>query len=221
LQLKLPANERLQFLAGQYIDILLKDGKRRSFSLANAPHDDTLLELHVRHIPGGQFTDHVFASMKEKDIVRFSGPHGTFFLREESPKPMLMIAGGTGFAPIKAVIEHAIAEGSTRPITLYWGGRQRADLYRAEIAERWAADHPHIRFVPVLSEPAAADQWTGRTGLVHQAAMADLPELSQYQVYACGAPAMIAAAKRDFCGRCNLPEDEFFADAFDFSSTSQ
>lgn len=218
VKLKLPASERLQFLAGQYVDILLKDGRRRSFSLANAPHDDALLELHVRHVPGGQFTEHVFATMKEKDILRFNGPHGSFFLREESTKPMLMVAGGTGFAPIRSVVEHAIAEGCQRPITVYWGGRRAADLYQRAVAERWAAEHAHVRFVPVLSEPAADEPWPGRTGLVHEAAMADFPDLSGHQVYACGAPAMIAAAKRDFCGRCKLPQEEFFADSFDFAN---
>jgi len=217
VQLKLPASERLQFLAGQYIDILLKDGKRRSFSLANPPHDDALLELHVRLVPGGLFTEHVFATMKEKDIVRFNGPHGTFFLREESAKPMVMVAGGTGFAPIKSVVEHALAESCQRPIFVYWGGRARVDLYQRELAERWAADSS-VRFVPVLSDPAPTDAWFGRTGLVHEAVMADFPDLSGYQVYACGSPAMIAAAKRDFAARCKLPADEFFADSFEFAS---
>ncbi len=218
VRLKLPASERLQFLAGQYIDILLKDGKRRSFSLANAPHDDELLELHIRLVPGGLFTSQVFNGMKEKDIVRLNGPHGTFFLREDSPKPMVMIAGGTGFAPIKAVVEHAIAEKAQRPITVYWGGRARADLYQMELAEHWAAAHANIRFVPVLSEPAADDRWEGRRGLVHEAAMADFPDLSAHQVYVCGAPMMVAVSKRDFCGRCKLPDDEFFADSFEFST---
>ncbi|MBW7902078.1 MAG: CDP-6-deoxy-delta-3,4-glucoseen reductase [Rhodocyclaceae bacterium] len=217
VRLKLPANERLQFLAGQYIDILLKDGKRRSFSLANAPHDDALLELHVRLVPGGEFTAHVFSAMKEKDILRFNGPHGSFFLREESVKPMLMVAGGTGFAPIRSVVEHALAEGCTRPIVVYWGGRAAADLYQRAVAERWAAGYG-VGFVPVLSEPAAGDAWPGRTGLVHEAAMADFPDLSGHQAYVCGAPAMVAAARRDFCGRCGLPEEEFFADAFDFAN---
>jgi CDP-4-dehydro-6-deoxyglucose reductase len=218
LKLKLPANERLQFLAGQYLDILLKDGKRRSFSLANAPHDDEFLELHVRHMAGGLFTEHVFSQMKEKDILRFNGPHGTFFLREESKKPMVMVAGGTGFAPIKSVVEHAIAENCQRQITVYWGSRTRADLYHLSLAEAWAAAHTNIRFVPVLSEPTATDSWEGRTGLVHHAVMADFPDLSGHQVYACGAPAMIAAAKRDFSSGCKLPESEFFADSFEFAN---
>lgn len=218
IRLRLPANERLQFLAGQYIDILLKDGKRRSFSLANPPNDDALLELHVRHIPGGLFTEQVFTQMKEKDILRFNGPHGTFFLREESTKPMVMIAGGTGFAPIRSVVEHAIAEGCTRPITVYWGGRSRADLYQRDVAEAWHAGNPGIRFVPVLSAPTAGDGWQGRIGLVHEAVMADFPDLSAHQVYACGSPAMITAAKRDLCSGCKLPESEFFADSFDFAN---
>lgn len=218
IRLRLPVSERLQFLAGQYVDILLKDGRRRSFSLANAPHDDELLEFHVRHVPGGLFTEQVFSTMKEKDILRLNGPHGSFFLREESSMPIVMLAGGTGFAPVKSIVEHAIAEGCQRPMVIYWGGRSRADLYRMELAERWAADHPAIRFVPVLAEPVAADCWTGRVGLVHQAVMEDFPDLSGQQVYACGAPGMIAAAKRDFCGQCKLPAEAFFADSFEFAN---
>jgi CDP-4-dehydro-6-deoxyglucose reductase len=219
IHLKLPASERLRFLAGQYIDILLKDGSRRSFSLANAPHDDALLQLHVRHMPGGAFTDQVFSTMKARDILRFNGPHGSFHLREESPKPMILLAGGTGFGPIKAIVEHAIAEKCRRPMHLYRGARARVDLYQNALPERWAAEHPNISYVPVLSEAAADDQWTGRRGLVHQAVMADFPDLSGHQVYACGAPAMVDAARRDFTAACKLPEEELFADAFTFSAS--
>ena len=221
LTLKLPTNERLQFLAGQYIEFLLKDGKRRAFSLANAPHDDDLLQLHVRLIPGGTFTDYVFHAMKEKEILRFEGPHGSFFLREDSAKPIIFLAGGTGFAPIKAIVEHALHNRIARPMTLYWGARNKIGLYMPGLPARWAAEHDHVSYVPVLSEPEATDAWTGRTGLVHQAALADLAEsggdLSGFQVYACGAPAMIDAAKRDFVAR-GLPEDEFFADIFSFAT---
>ena len=222
LELKLPANERLQFLAGQYIDILLKDGKRRAFSLANAPHDDACLQLHIRHIPGGQFTEHVFSAMQERDILRFNGPHGSFHLREDSTKPLLLIAGGTGFAPIKAIVEHAIAEpglsAGERPITVYWGARRRADLYLASLGEAWAAKYPYIRVVPVLSDASNEDAWLGRTGFVHHAVMQDFPDLSAHQVYVCGSPAMVTAAKTDFVAQCQLPENEFFADSFDFST---
>ena len=219
LHLRLPANERLQFLAGQYIDILLKDGKRRSFSLANAPHDDAFLQLHIRHVPGGLFTGQVFSTMKVRDIMRINGPHGTFTLREESPKPMILLAGGTGFAPIKAIVEHALAENCQRPMTIYWGARTKVDLYQTALPEAWAAQHGHIKYVPVLSEPAADDGWQGRTGFVHQAVMTDFPDLSGHQVYACGAPVMIDAAQRDFTTVCGLPEGEFFADSFTFQTT--
>ncbi len=217
LDLKLPASERLQFLAGQYIDILLKDGRRRAFSLANAPHDDALLQLHIRRVPGGRFTEHVFTAMKERDLMRINGPHGSFFLREDSTKPILLVAGGTGFAPVKAIVEHAIAEGDQRPIAVYWGGRRRDDLYLNALAEDWMHTHTHIRYVPVLSDAPQSDGWTGRTGLVHLAAMQDIPDLSAHQVYICGSPAMVAAARRDFVGQCGLPENEFFADAFEFA----
>jgi CDP-4-dehydro-6-deoxyglucose reductase len=212
LRLKLPASERLQFLAGQYIDIMMRDGQRRSLSMANAPHDDHLLELHLRNY-GGPFSDYVFNRLKQKDILRFEGPLGTFFLREDSAKPIVLLASGTGFAPIKAIVEHALYKGIGRPMTLYWGGRVRSDLYMNALAERWQAEHG-VRYVPVLSEARPEDAWNGRTGFVHRAVMEDLPDLSGYQVYACGAPVMVDAAHADFTGRCNLPEDEFFSDSF-------
>lgn len=220
VELKLAANERLQFLAGQYVDILLKEGRRRSFSLANAPHADAVLQLHIRQVPGGQFTGQVFETMKERDILRLRGPQGSFFLREDSAKPMLLVAGGTGFAPIKAIVEHAIAERSERPLHLYWGGRSRADLYLLALAEQWSSAHANIRFTPVLSDSPTDEHWHGRIGLVHQAAMADYPNLSGQQVYVCGSPAMVQAARRDFLDRCQLPSDEFFADSFDYAAES-
>jgi CDP-4-dehydro-6-deoxyglucose reductase len=214
LQLKLPANEKLVFLAGQYIEFLLKDGGRRSFSIANSPHDAELIELHVRHVAGGQFTDHVFNKMKERDILRCEGPMGTFFLREDSDKPIVFVASGTGFAPIKAVIEHMFHKNIARPATLYWGGRRPKDLYMNALAEKWVAEHPGFKYVPVISEAAAEDQWSGRTGFVHRAVMQDFPDLSGHQVYACGVPIMVDSAKRDFIAQCKLPEEEFYADSF-------
>ena len=213
LGLKLPANERLQFLPGQYLEFLLKDGSRRSFSMGNAPHDDELIQLHVRHVPGGQFTDHVFGKMKERDILRFEGPHGTFFLREDSAKPIVFVASGTGFAPIKSIIEHALNKGIARPMTLYWGGRRPRDLYLRALASSWA-EQGKLQYVPVISDALPEDAWTGRTGFVHRAVMEDFPDLSDHQVYACGVPIMVDSARRDFIARCKLPEDEFYADSF-------
>lgn len=218
LRLKLPANERLQFRAGQYIEFVLKDGTRRAFSLANAPHDDALLELHVRRIPGGRFTGQVFGTMRSRDILRIEGPLGSFFLREDNDKPIVLVAGGTGFAPIKAMLEHAFHRGLKRPMTLYRGARRPADLYLRELPERWARSHGNFRYVPVLSDARPEDHWSGRRALVHQAVMEDLPDLGGHQVYASGVPAMIDAARRDFCGRCALPPGEFHADAFSFAA---
>lgn len=222
IYLKLPTHERLQFLAGQYIDILMKDGKRRSYSLANAPHDDELLQLHVRNYRGGTFAEHVFSRMKERDILRFEGPFGTFFLREDSEKPIIFVASGTGFAPVKSILEHVFREGNarrtTRKIVLYWGNRTRADLYMANLAESWQREHPNFTFIPVLSDALPEDDWNGRTGLVHQAALQDFDNLSGFQVYACGAPVMVEAAHRDFTSLRGLPEEEFFSDAFTAST---
>jgi CDP-4-dehydro-6-deoxyglucose reductase len=220
LQLKLPASERLQFLAGQYIDILLRDGRRRSFSIANAPQDDECLELHVRRVPDGHFTRHVFETMQERDILRIDGPHGSFFLREDSAKPVILLAGGTGFAPIKSLVEHAWHQSTTRPMVLYWGARDRTGLYMHALAESWAAGHTAFRYVPVLSAAQPADDWRGRSGWVHQAVIDDFPDLSGHQAYACGAPAMIDAARHDFVTRSGLKEEDFFADAFTFAVES-
>jgi CDP-4-dehydro-6-deoxyglucose reductase len=214
MQIKLPANERLQFLAGQYLDFLLKDGRRRSYSIANPPHADEFIELHLRHVPGGRFTDHVFSAMKEKDILRFEGPHGSFFIREDSDKPMIFVAGGTGFAPIKGMIEHLFAEESDRQMILYWGARARKDLYLAELPLQWQQQHANFSFIPVLSDPAAEDKWQGRTGFVHQAVLDDFKDLSGFEVYACGAPVMVDAARDGMTKTRNLPEDAFFADSF-------
>jgi CDP-4-dehydro-6-deoxyglucose reductase len=214
LSLQLPANERLQFQAGQYIEFLLKDGKRRSYSLANAPHSDEHIMLHIRHMLGGVFTDHVFNTMKVRDILRFEGPLGTFFLREDSDKPIVLLASGTGFAPIKAIVEHAAHKNIERPMTLYWGGRRPQDLYMHALCEDWARTLPNFRYVPVVSNAQPEDNWIGRSGFVHQAVMQDMPDLSQHQVYACGTPVMVDAARTDFTGRCNLPDEEFYADAF-------
>ncbi|THF61295.1 CDP-6-deoxy-delta-3,4-glucoseen reductase [Pseudothauera rhizosphaerae] len=218
LDLKLPATEQFQFHAGQYIDILLADGGRRSFSIANAPHDAGHLELHVRRVPGGRFTSHVFEGMKERDILRLEGPLGSFFLREDSGKPIVLVAGGTGFAPIKSIVEHARHIGLDRPMTLYWGSRDRAGLYMDGLARGWEGALPGFRYIPVLSDPSADDAWDGRRGLVHRAVMEDLPDLSGHEVYACGAPAMITAARMDFASGCGLPDTAFFADSFTYSN---
>jgi CDP-4-dehydro-6-deoxyglucose reductase len=189
LRLQLPATERMQFLAGQYVEFILRDGKRRSYSIASAPHEEGPLELHIRHMPGGVFTDYVFGArpdqtaMKERDILRFEGPLGSFFLREDSDKPIILLASGTGFAPIKAIVEHAAFQKIDRPITLYWGGRRPADLYMRELCEQWAATMPHFTFVPVVSDALPEDGWTGRSGFVHLAVMADHADLSAHEVY--------------------------------------
>ena len=221
MRLQLPATMAFKYRAGQYVEFILRDGSRRSYSMATAPEqlgDPPLIELHLRHMPGGKFTDHLFAAMKERDILRLEGPFGSFFLRDDSAdpvqRPIVFLASGTGLAPIKAIVEHLRAQGMARPAVLYWGCRSQADLYQHEWATAAAAAMPGLRYVPVLSEPRAEDDWRGRMGLVHQAVMADLPDLSGHQVYACGAPVMVEAARRDFSDRCGLPPEAFFADSF-------
>ena len=221
MKIKLPAAERLQYLAGQYIDFQLKGGRTRSYSLANPPHDDALLELHIRHVPGGLFSEQVFTTLKERDILRLKGPLGSFFIREDSDKPMIFVAGGTGFAPIKGMLEHAFAEHTDRDLILYWGVRARKDLYMPELPQRWLAEQPNFSFVPVLSSPEPDDAWQGRTGFVHEAVLADFADLSGYEVYACGAPVMVDSARDAFTRTRGLPEEAFFADSFVYAADAE
>ena len=218
LTLQLPANQSIRFHAGQYLEFVMRNGLRRSYSMATAPHQTGSVELHIRHMPGGAFTDALFGvtqpAIQVRDILRCEMPLGSFFLREDSDKPIVLLASGTGFAPVKAMVEHMQHAGIRRPVRLYWGGRRPADLYLATLAEQWARTLPDFVYVPVVSDALPEDAWPGRTGWVHQAVMADLPDLSAHQVYACGAPAMVAAARYDFTTRCQLPPDEFYADAF-------
>lgn len=214
LKLQLPANDTLRYHAGQYIEFILRDGARRSYSMANAPHNGPGVELHIRHMPGGKFTDHVFTAMKEKEILRIEGPFGSFYLREDSDKPMILLASGTGFAPIKALVEQLQFKDIRRGATLYWGGRRPADLYMDAWVRERVAEMPQLRYVPVISNALPEDNWTGRTGFVHKAVMEDFPDLSGHQVYACGAPIVVDSARAEYTALCGLPPEEFYADAF-------
>jgi CDP-4-dehydro-6-deoxyglucose reductase len=216
LSLKLAEGQRLQYLAGQYIDILLSGNQRRSFSLATSPLSDEMLQLHIRHVPGGHYTDHVFGKMKEKDLLRFQGPFGMFFLREDSKRPAILIAGGTGFAPIKSILEYAFAQGIKRPLHLYWGVRAKRDLYLPDLPPQWAKEHKNFKFTPVLSESKPEDHWNGSQGWVHEAVAGDHPDLSQHEVYASGPPPMIDSIK-GMVKKHRLPEDRLFYDSFEFA----
>jgi CDP-4-dehydro-6-deoxyglucose reductase len=218
VQLQLPTADPFRYYAGQYLEFILKDGRRRSYSMASPPSDDNRVELHIRHMPGGVFTDHVFGAgatqMKLREIQRVEGPFGSFFLREDSDKPIVFLASGTGFAPIKAIIERMAQQGVQRPAVLYWGGRRPKDLYMHARAEEWARTLPGFSYVPVVSDALPEDGWTGRSGFVHQAVLQDIPDLSGHQVYACGAPIMVDSARKDFTQLNGLPAEEFYADAF-------
>lgn len=217
LQLQLPANDTLRYHPGQYIEFLLRDGARRAYSMATAPHmvgTPAMVDLHIRHMPGGVFTDHVFASMKIKDILRAEGPFGSFYLREDSTAPIVMLASGTGFAPIKALLEHLQHINSTRPVAFYWGGRRPHDLYMHDWVLAQLQHMPQLQYIPVVSDAQPQDQWQGRTGFVHQAVLDDFADLSTFEVYACGAPIVVESAKKAYTELRDLPETSFFADAF-------
>ena len=216
LELTLPQSQRLQFLAGQYVDIVMRDGRRRAFSLANPPHDDDRLELQIRHVPGGTFSGYVFQSLKEKSLLRLRGPLGSFYLRKKDKLPVILVAGGTGFAPIKSIIEDALSEGYPQPMHLYWGVRSRRDLYMHETAGRWAEKYRNLRYVPVLSDPLPEDEWEGRTGFVHQAVLEDFPDLSGFGVYMSGPPVMVNAGRETFADR-GLDPMHLHSDSFDYA----
>jgi CDP-4-dehydro-6-deoxyglucose reductase, E3 len=216
VRLQLPASDTFQYHAGQYIEVILRDGARRSYSMGSAAHTQAEtpgIELHIRYMAGGKFTEHVFNAMKEKEIMRIEGPFGSFFLRE-SDKPMVLLASGTGFAPIKALIEDMQFKNVTRPAVLYWGGRRPADLYMHDWVLAQVAKMPNLKYVPVISDALPEDAWTGRTGFVHRAVLQDFADLRGHQVYACGAPIVVDSAHKDFVEQRGLPADEFYADSF-------
>jgi NAD(P)H-flavin reductase/ferredoxin len=208
--------EPIRFHAGQYINIVLEDRERRAFSFATAPHESELIELHVKLVPGGAFTTYVFHAMKVGDTLRCEGPLGSFYLREDSERPIVFVAGSTGFAPVKSMVEYAFHAGLKRPMHLYWGVRSLADMYLKELPERWAREHANFKFIPVLSEPAPGDNWTGRTGTVHEAILLDFPVMTGCEVYACGSVGMVESAHAAFLQK-GMTEDRCFSDAFNFA----
>jgi CDP-4-dehydro-6-deoxyglucose reductase len=214
VQLQPPAGQHLVYAPGQYVDVLLPGNRRRSYSLATKP-GDAMLELHVRHLPGGLFTEQLFGKLKVRDVLRLEGPFGTFGMHTGSEAPAILLASGTGLAPIRALVQQLMAQDSPRALTLYWGGRRREDLYlHAECLQWVEALQGRLQYVPVLSDASPQDAWTGRTGFVHRAVMEDHPDLSAHEVYACGAPPMIEAARHDFAAVCGMRPTSFFADAF-------
>lgn len=217
--LKMPKDQPLRYLAGQYIDVLIEGGKRRAFSIANAPNEEGTLELHIRHVPGGLFTDKVFATLEEKSILRVRAPLGTFYLRDDD-RPLIFVGGGTGFAPLKGIIETALARGCDRPIHLFWGVRAKEDLYLPELPASWATECGNLQFTPVLSEPKDEDDWQGETGFVHEAVAAHYSDLSGFAVYMGGPPVMINACREAFSAR-GLPDDQIFYDSFDYAAATE
>lgn len=218
VRLQVPPATGFGFAPGQYVDVILRDGARRSYSMANAPDDSGIIEWHVRAMPNGRFSNHVYQLLKPRDLIRIEGPFGTFAL-SRSDRPVVLLASGTGYAPIAAFIKANGAELAARGGTLYWGGRRREDLYAFDEVQRWAESDTRLGFEPVLSDPEAG--WQGRVGFVHEAVTADLPDLSGHEVYACGNPLMVAAARTLFCQDHGLDPANFLSDAFVIRAESQ
>ncbi len=215
IKIKLPNAQRLQFLAGQYIDILLPEGKRRAFSIASPPHCEDVIELHVRHVDGGGFTGWVFDEMEERAILRIEGPQGTFFIRnDKTHRPMILMGGGTGFAPLKSMIEDLLAHHDTRPLHLFWGVRNQADLYMHELARQWADQHEHIQYSTALTEPNDDDQ-PSYTGFVHEAVLKQYPDLAAHDIYMSGPPAMIDVSRTAFLAN-GAEKRRIYFDSFEF-----
>lgn len=217
LKIKLPAAQRLQFLAGQYVDILLSEGKRRAFSIASPPQIEDEIELHIRHVEGGGFTGWVFDELKERDILRIEGPLGTFFIRHDSEeRPMILMAGGTGFAPLKSMIEDLLLHNDQRPLHLFWGVRNRAELYLYEQARQWAEQNDHIQFSTALAERDGNDDGQDSFhGFVHQAVLQQYEDLSGFDIYMSGPPAMIDAGRAAFLEN-GADKRRIFFDSFEF-----
>jgi NAD(P)H-flavin reductase/ferredoxin len=220
LQLRFPAGTKVKFKAGQYLSVKLDDGSFRHFSMANPPHQNDGVELHIRHVPGGRFSQTLAEGLQVGDMLEVTMPLGDFYLREQTDSPIVLLASGTGFAPIKALVEDAVKRKLSRSMVLYWGARRQEDLYKIDLPQKWAAQLPWFRFVPVLSEAGPADGWEGRTGFVHQAVIDDFATLEGVEVYACGAPPMINAARQEFVAGRGLNRDAFYCDAFVPSAAS-
>lgn len=217
VRLKLPEQERLQYLPGQYIEVVLSDGRRRAFSLANSPIDDHYLTLHIRHVPGGAFTGHVFEDLKKGEIWTIEGPLGQFYLRH-SERPAVLVAGGTGLAPIRAILEKAFEEGEQRPLRLFFGVRSSADLYGLEELELWAAEHDNFHYTVALSDPAEGDERLGyEQGYVHEVLPTLGDDLTGWEGYLAGPPPMVEAARHTLIS-LGVEKDALFADAFTYSS---
>ena len=216
IKIKLPSAQRLQFLAGQYLEILLSGGKRRAFSIASSPQSEDVIELHIRHVEGGGFTGWVFDELKERDILRIEAPLGTFFIRnDQTARPMIMMGGGTGFAPLKSMIEDLLAHHDTRPLHLFWGVRSYDELYMHEQALEWAAQNDHIQYSCALSEPSDNIQGESFTGFVHEAVLNQYPDLGGFDIYMSGPPAMIDAGRTAFQEN-GAEQRRIFFDSFEF-----
>lgn len=220
LELKLPESQRMQFLAGQYIEVLLKGGKRRAFSIANAPHQDDVIVLQIRHVPDGYFSGHVFDEMKEKALLRIEGPFGGFYLREENDRPIILVGGGTGFAPLNGMLEHAHSLEMKNEFHLFSGVRAKRDIYMQDLLDGLLAKMPNLHSTIVLSDPEQGDSWQGETGFVHEAVLKQFEDLSAYDIYMSGPPPMVNAAKAAFLKQGAL-EDQMYSDAFEYSADAQ
>ena len=216
IKIKLPDAQRLQFLAGQYLEILLTGGKRRAFSIASSPQSEDIIELHIRHVEGGGFTGWVFDELKERDILRLEAPLGTFFIRnDQTDRPMILMAGGTGFAPLKSMIEDLLAHHDKRPLHLFWGVRNSTELYMHEQAQQWAEQNDHIQYTSAFSEPGNAETAGGFNGFVHEAVLHQYPDLTGFDIYMSGPPAMIDTGRAAFLD-AGAEQRRIFFDSFEF-----
>jgi NAD(P)H-flavin reductase len=214
LHLRFATGVRARFKAGQFLQVVLPDGQRRSFSMANAPHESDGVQLHIRHMPGGEFTSNIVPGLKPGDGLRVELPHGDFYLREDSDRPLVFIAGGTGFAPIKSIIDSIIKRNILRPMTLFWGARTPDGLYAKDVISKWLKQRPSLHYEPVISDPVEASAWNGRRGLVHEQVLDTFDSLRDFDVYTCGAPVMVQATRTALEDQRDLPSSQFFSDSF-------
>ena len=203
----------VDFLPGQYLLVVMAEDDKRPFSIANTMTADGTLELHIGATPENTYAMQVLKRMQEQGEITVQLPAGKAHLRTDSPRPVILMAGGTGFSYTRSILQQMLADGLKQPVFLYWGVRFAEHLYADQEMKAWAAAHPELTYIPVVEN--AEPQWSGRSGIVHEAIMEDFVSLHDYDLYVAGRFEMAGVAREAFKEK-GVVIEQLFGDAFEF-----